>query len=369
MMSFICSRRPLLGWTAATLLAGSALTRPSRAQAPLQSLKFGLANKSMSPTSAPFALPESLGYYKQENMTVEVVPLGSDASIAAAVSQGRLDVMVGVPSFLLPLLAKGAPANFVNYFEYTYPFKWAIAVKPGSPIRQLADLKGKTIGVSNFGTSDFAVGKTLLQMSGIDPEKQVSWIAVGEGSTAGRALVKGDIAALIYYDTGFGTIEGAGIALSYIPLPADVPKVGGLYIAAQSDAITRKRASLVGFARAVAKAEIFMETNPEAAAYLLITAYPEMAPVGKTVREKVEAIALPLRKRNPILSNYDKSVKLRGQISQAEVAADVKFLGLDDKLKLQDAWRMYTNDLIADINQFDAEKIRQQARNFKLPYE
>jgi NitT/TauT family transport system substrate-binding protein len=368
-MKFECSRRPLLAWSAAALVAGTALTRPVKAQTPaLQTLKFGLANKSMSPTSAPFALPECLGYYKQEGLTVEVVPLGSDASLAAALDQGRLDVMVGVPSFLLPLLAKGEKVNFVNYFEYTYPFKWAIAVKPGSDIKQLSDLKGKTIGVSNFGTSDFAVGKTLLRMVGIDPQKQMSWIAVGEGTTAGRALDKGDIAALIYYDTGFGTIEGAGIKLRYIPLPADVPKVGGLYIATQAGAIMSKRKSLVGFARAVAKAEVFMQTNPDAAAYALLTVYPDMGPVGKTMREKVAALAIPIRKRDPILSNYDKSVNELGQISKAEVAADVKFLGLDGKLKIDDAWRMYTNDLIPEINQFDRKKIREQARNYKLPY-
>jgi hypothetical protein len=41
-----------------------------------------------------------------------------------------------------------------------------------------------------------------------------------------------------------------------------------------------------------------------------------------------------------------------------------KFLNLEDKLP--DLGKTYTNRLIEEINAFDAEKIRQQARSYKL---
>ena len=361
-MAYHPSRRAVLAGAAST-----AVSVPARAQATLTPFKFGLANKSMSPTSAPFALPEQLGYFRQEGLTVEVVPLGSDAALAAAVDQERLDAMVGVPSFLLPLLARQHSSPFISYFEYTYPFKWAVAVKPGSPLRSLADLRDRTVGVSNLGTSDYAIGRKLLQMSGIDPDKGVSWLATGEGVAAGRALERGDVAALIYYDTGFGTIEGAGIRLDYLPLPSDVPKVGGLYIATKATALASRGDALAGFARAVAKADLFMQANPDAAAYILLSAFPEMAPVGRSLREKIASVAVPLRKRNPILSNYDPTVTELGAISQAEVAADLQFLGLSGQLSLDQAWRTYSNALIPDINRFDREAVRRQAAAYAVP--
>ena len=42
-----------------------------------------------------------------------------------------------------------------------------------------------------------------------------------------------------------------------------------------------------------------------------------------------------------------------------------RFLGLEDQVK--DTSRFFTNALIDDVNAFDAETIRRQAREFKLP--
>jgi hypothetical protein len=39
------------------------------------------------------------------------------------------------------------------------------------------------------------------------------------------------------------------------------------------------------------------------------------------------------------------------------------------KGKIKDIAALYTNDLIADINQFDRQKILNQAKTFKIPAE
>ena len=58
--------------------------------------------------------------------------------------RGDVDIGIGVPSFELPLLAKGEwGKDDVNFYEYTYPYKWDVAVKPGSPIKTYADLQGQ----------------------------------------------------------------------------------------------------------------------------------------------------------------------------------------------------------------------------------
>jgi hypothetical protein len=54
-----------------------------------------------------------------------------------------------------------------------------------------------------------------------------------------------------------------------------------------------------------------------------------------------------------------------GQLSAAEFKEEVDFMGLSDKIS--DPSQFFTNDLIEEINDFDAEKIRKQAREFVIP--
>ena len=65
--------------------------------------------------------------------------------------------------------------------------------------------------------------RSVLRNLGIDPDKDVTWIAVGQGTPASVALERGAIHALAYYDAGFGQIEAAGIAMTYLPRPTNIP--------------------------------------------------------------------------------------------------------------------------------------------------
>jgi NitT/TauT family transport system substrate-binding protein len=329
-----------------------------KAQA-LEKVKFGFAQNAVSPIVIHFIIPQYLG------LEVELATLGTNAAVMAGVDQKRIDFGVGVPAFQLPLAAKGERLPAINFYEYTYPFKWQVAVRPDSPAKTLADLKGQTVGVSAFGVTDFPVGKAMMRLAGMDPEKDVKWLAVGEGVTAGQAVVRNSVAGLVYFDTGFGQIEAAGIKLRYLPIPDNVPKVGGLYISASKETLDTRRKTAVGFARAVAKASHFIQANPEAAAYMFIKLYPEAAPRGMPLADQIKAVAVPIRKRMPLYTHYDKSITEIGRTTAAEWADEVEFLGLKDKIANTSVF--YTNDLIAEINRFDKQKIITDAKNFRIP--
>jgi NitT/TauT family transport system substrate-binding protein len=330
----------------------------------LKTITFGLASKNISPLVAPFVLPEYLGYFKEEGLKGDIAVLGSNAATLAALEQGRIETIVGVPSFQLSLAADNKPVNLVNFFEYTYPFKWAIAVTPSSPLQSLSDLKGKRVGVHNLGTSEYKVGQILLSLAGVNPDSDVEWLAVGDA--AGHAVNNGDVDALIYFDTGFGAIEASGIPLRYLPLPENIPHVGGLYIATTKERFEAEKKDLIGYCRAIAKAMVFIDENPEAASYIYIEMFPEAAPRNKEMKDKVAAVMIPLTKRMPLFKHYDTSITDYGFIKQEEVMEDVKFLRLEGKVA--DPWSRYSNDLIGEINNFDREPIRKAAREFKLPY-
>ena len=355
-------RRAVLAGAAAT----AALASRARAQPKPDKVRFGFATKSVSPIVGNIIIPERLGYYAREGLTVECIPLGSNQAVLAAIDAKRVEFGVGVPSFQLPMVAKGDKLPGVNFYEYTYPFKWGMAVKPDSPVKSLADLRGKRIGVSGFGLSEYPVGRAVMTLAGFNAEKDVSWLAVGEGVPAGQALERGDIDGLFFFDTGFGAIEAAGIKLRYLDMPPNVPKTGGLYLSAAKDTLTQHRAWAVGLARGTAKASVFIRANPEAAAFSFLQMFPEAGPKATSLADQVKAIMVPIVKRMPLFASYDTSVTQWGRISPAEWKEEAAFLGLEGKVGDTSAY--WTNDLIDEINQFDAKAIEAEAKAFKLPY-
>ena len=329
----------------------------------LQKIRVGNGNKAMTAINLDFVIPEYLGYYKAEGITVENIPLGSQAALFAALEKKSLELSIATSDVQVPMAGNGAKLPSVDYFESTYPFKYGLAVKPGSAYTKITDLKGKRIGVR--GVDEIPVGKAVFKVAGFNPETDLSWLTVGDGSAAGLALERGDIDGLFAFDIIFGTIEAAKIKLNYLPLPAGIPMIAGLYLTATPEMLREHRNWAVGFARAVAKAHIFIQENPEAASYIFCTLVPEALPKGLSIEEQVASIVTPIMKRMPLYSPYDKADKI-GYIKRQEWVDQIKFSGFDGKLN--DPSVFFTNELIDEINNFDVEKVKAEARNFKLPY-
>ena len=347
---------------AAAALAGAAM--PADAQE-LQKLRLGFGTKVVSPMIANILIPEYLGYYREEGLTLEFFPLGPNTVVLEQISSKRIEFATGVPTVQLPIVARGDKLPTVNFFEFTYPFKYGLAVTPKSTVTSLADLKGKMLGVSSLGLTDFPVLKMILKRNGLDPDKDVNILAVGEGVPGGQALQRGAVDALFSYDTQFGQIEAVGIQLRYVPLPPNVPMIGGFYLTARHETLQQNRKWAVGVGRAVAKGQVFIRENPRAAAYTFLQMFPEAAPRAASLEQQIKAIMIPIEKRSPFFSSYDKSISKWGEMSLGEFKEEVDFLGLTDKIT--DVAALFTNELIGEINAFDAEKIRAQARGFKIP--
>ncbi|HTH99289.1 MAG TPA: ABC transporter substrate-binding protein [Stellaceae bacterium] len=332
--------------------------------AELQQVHYGFGDKAVSPVLINLLVPQYLGYYQQEGLTVDFVPLGANAAVLAALDSKRIEFGTGVAAFQLPKLAVGDRMPSVNVFEYIYPFKFAMAVNQDSPVKTFADLKGKRIGVSHFGNAEYAIARHLLQQVHVDPDKDVKWLAVGEGVNSAIALQRGDIDSLMYYDTAFGLIEAAGFKLRYLPLPPNFPRIGGTFISVRKDILADHRAWAVGFARAVLKGETFILQNPRAAAYIFLKMYPEAAPRNMTLDQQINAILALITKHIALFRPYDASMKW-GYIRPADWQDEIDFYnvkGIKDGAK-----SLFTNELIDEINNFNRDEIVKQAKTFKIP--
>lgn len=339
----------------AAVLAGPRLA----AAADLRPLKFGVGLKAMGPAVISTLIGEALGYNKAEGFTIVPQALGTNANVQIAIDKGDVDIGIGVPSFGLPLLAKGEWQGALNYYEYTYPYKWDVAVKPGSAVKSYAALKGLRIGVSDFGSTEYPVTRNILKNMGIDPDTDVKWIAVGNGIQAGVALQRDAIDALAYYDTGFGQIEGAGIEIRIVARPENLPMIGGQFLTARKAFIEKDRALAVGLGRSVAKASLFLLASPEAGARAFLKMYPETAPRGASTEDAIKAVLQGISRRIQLYKPPYPDYKM-GQINPEEFRQEAQIFNY----KIGELNTFYTNDLIADINAFDPAKVAAEAKAY-----
>jgi NitT/TauT family transport system substrate-binding protein len=334
--------------------------RPALAQQ-LQRAQFGVAFKSLTAAFANVLIGERLGYAKSRGISITGLGLGSSPAIYSALVKGDLEFGAIAPSVALPLFAKGEFPPIVSFYEYTYPYKWDVVVRPDSAIQNYENLRGKKIGISSFGTTDHPVTRVVLKNIGIDPDKDVTWNAVGEGVTAGVALERGVIDALAYFDTGFAIIENAGITLRYLPRPSSVPLIGGFFIGATRDFMKNHRDVCVAFGQCVAMGTEYVLANLAAGARAFLDMYPSTAARGLSPEAAVERAVNSMQRRTTLWRPPYPNTKLGG-INDAEWQREVEFLGL----KIADVKPMFTNDLIDEINNFNRDEVIAAAKAAKI---
>ncbi|MDE2229473.1 MAG: ABC transporter substrate-binding protein [Alphaproteobacteria bacterium] len=318
----------------------------------LQTLKFGVGLKILNATFMNVMIGERLGFMREQGYHLEGLALGSLSGVFIGLDKSDIQFGVISPSIALPLYAKGQLPPITAFYEYTYPYKWDVVVKPGSPIKSYAGLKGKKIGVSNLGATDYPVTREVLKNIHVDPDTDVSWVVVGEGVSAGVALERGVIDALAYFDTGFGAIEAAGMQLRYLPRPHRIPFIGGFFIGARRDYIEKNRATCVAFGRSIAMSTEYILTNPAAGARAFLAMFPGTAPRGITPEAAVQRTLKVVKRRLTLYRPPYKGAKL-GSIQNSEWRAEANFIGL----KLADLKPLFTNALIDEINDFDRAKV------------
>ena len=133
---------------------------------------------------------------------------------------------------------------------------------------------------------------------------------------------------------------------------------------AKRDYIAANKKQLIGIGRAVAKATLFMLNNPEAAIRIHWKLYPEQKPKGISEEAALKQGLRTLEVQAKGLVFQPGEPKEWGRYTPESWAAYLKVYGLTSKIP--DSSKFYTNDLVAEINNFDQQKVIEQAKNFRM---
>ena len=158
---------------------------------PLQAKDIVIATSSMTLTSVPYLVAIEKRFFEKEGLTAQYVVMRSDLAVKGLIT-GDVDYNQSVSSVLRAGVA-GAPLITVAGI-YNRTFFELIARRD---IKSLADLKGKTVGISRYGASTEYALRFGLKANGIDPDKHIKMLAVGEDAARIAGLQNGTLAAIV----------------------------------------------------------------------------------------------------------------------------------------------------------------------------
>ncbi|MCG9886912.1 MAG: PhnD/SsuA/transferrin family substrate-binding protein [Cyanobacteria bacterium] len=158
-------------------------------------------------------------------VAVELVPVEDQVSGVLLLKDGKVDLALVGPSEYVVIHAR---TNAIPVIGITRPdYRSVLAVRSDSPIRSVADLRGKTLALSDVGSTSGHLGPVqMLVAAGLDPQTEVTVEMLGdEGSvealTAGKAAAWGG--SLTDYRAMAGDDpEAFRIVQEGEPLPSDL---------------------------------------------------------------------------------------------------------------------------------------------------
>ena len=99
---------------------------------------------------------QELGFYKDGGLDVEITSFSSGPVAQEALAAGAIDIITISPPGAAVAISKGVGERIVSSTGDLTPAGWMLAVPASSPIKNLADMDGKTVGISSkASTTDF----------------------------------------------------------------------------------------------------------------------------------------------------------------------------------------------------------------------
>ena len=347
---------------AAVALAGT----PARAA---EKVVFGTGS-AVSLTSAPVTMAMGMGFFKEEGLDVELQPFrgGSGVLMPQIVNKS---VLVGFPALDVLIIARQPGRDYMPlrfFYNMARISIYELVVPEASPIKRVADLRGKKIGVGALTWGSIPILKALLKEEGLEVGKDVDLIAVGQGAGAYHAFASGQVDALDLFDVPHAELESLGAKIRRLPLKDKFVGLGSNSLIAHDDTLKSNPRMLAGFGRAIAKATVACETNMPACVRTFWQQYPQLKPTQGTEEEKlangVRILGTRLEKMlafppggpqsfgefpAQMWKEYVETLHAGGQTITKAIAIET----------------LYTNDLVPEFNKFDRAVIIRAAKALK----
>jgi NitT/TauT family transport system substrate-binding protein len=147
----------------------------------------------ISGTNSHYFVDQQLGLFRKHGIDVELIAFQGGTQLTQAILAGDLNFITLERTLGLASNLRGPNLFFVAGIINTFPF--TITSKP--EIRTTADLRGKKIAISRFGSASDTAVRSTLERYDLKPEKDVIILQIGGQSERFAALRAGVVDAAI----------------------------------------------------------------------------------------------------------------------------------------------------------------------------
>lgn len=248
------TRRAFLG---AGALVGLGLPSIVRAQS-LPLVRFAGAAPVPRADHAWMNLGIPMGYYEKLGFRGEYLPTAGSAAAVQLVLSGAAEV---ANSGFLELISMkqrqpGLPVHM--FYSQERSSSYQIIVLPDSPVRSVADLKGKVIGVPSLASGATPFARGMLKREKIEA-KDVTFLPIGVGPQALAALRSKQVDAISIFIGSIAAMESSGQQFRIF-----TAKIAGAGMVMRDDFVAKNRDLAIKIFQGLEINQRLMLMNPDA---------------------------------------------------------------------------------------------------------
>lgn len=346
----------------AVLLVLLVTTSVALAQTPPPMKKFRvLLPFRVGITFFPLSVADELGYMKAEGIDLDLQVANGSSAVVQQLASGNAQIGVILAPNTLLGFAEGV--KYKAFYDFLTRNTFDVKTLPDSPINKLADLKGQNVGTIDLTRGDLPLLRAQLQRAGLNPARDVNFVALGPTmSIHAQALKDRKVQALNLSWNNTVSVEAAGGKLKCITCDSEELQLASETTVAPDTIFKQDRRYLIGLGRAMAKATLFAETNPDAAIAIMKKVAPQEHTDPAFTKTFFNAALVIMRPRQPgkyglhDVGGWDRLQNFMAVPTEGATGMTTKV----------DVKQLVTNELVDEINKFDAEAVRKQARAHKF---
>ena len=237
-----------------------------------EKIRVSVTNYNMSYLAAGVAAQR--GFFKEEGLDVEIIRMNANVAMSALIA-GECDYTMIFASVIRAAM-RGIPLKVIAVLIDSPPY--AFIARP--EISAMKALKGKTVGIGVYGSSNDIIARMMLERSGIDPDKETKLVAFGTDGARFAALKEGLVEAAIIAPPA--DAQARKLGLNVLARANDLFKFPHIGLGTTNKKLKENPQEITRVIRAFIKANRFVRDNRQDTINILVD-------WGRTQREDAAA--------------------------------------------------------------------------------
>ncbi len=280
-----------------------------------EKVRVSVTNYNLSYLSAGVAAQR--GFFKEEGLDVEIVRMNANVAMSSLIA-GEVDYTMIFASVIRAAM-RGIPLKVIAVLIDSPPY--AFIARPG--IAGMKALKGKTVGIGVYGSSNDIIARMMLERSGIDPDKEAKLVAFGTDGARFAALKEGLVDAAIIAPPA--DAQARKLGLSVLARANDLFKFPHIGLGTSGKKLKENPQEVVRVIRAFIKANRFVREQRQEAINVLINwgriqKEDAVASYDSTAQVFSPDGSMPEEGMRLVIDDAQKALKLNRVFALSEVA-------------------------------------------------